>query len=180
MPRIFIAIPLAVSVRAALGEVRQRNDNNFRWVAENQYHITLRFLGEVTEAELDRVQAAVRQAVVGWQERMNLSVRGLGAFPNVRRARILWAGVEGDAAALKRLHARVEAQLVGHGFASEERPFRPHITLARLRTPGPLPAYLERYREHTFGNWRVERIHVIESELSPAGPRYTVRLNVPV
>lgn len=178
MPRIFIAIPIDEAVCTALGALRKRDAPGFRWVADDQYHITLRFLGDVTETQASMAGEAVADATNGWTDSIYLSAKGLGAFPNPTRARVVWAGLEGDVSHLKRLQERVEARLIDAGFPAEDRPFRPHITMARLRSPAPVAPLLHTYTGHTFGSWSVNQVQVIESVLQPQGPQYRVRREI--
>lgn len=195
MPRIFVAIPVAGPVRAALGRLRRHPAPALRWVAEHQYHITLKFLGDVDEAGVAAVHEAVAQAVAATPlprrhdstgagaegvhaAGLHLVARGIGAFPSPRRARVVWAGVAGEAEALVRLQAAVADRLSFLPVDADEKPFTPHITVARSRRPGPLPAALQTYADHEFGRWRADAVEVVESRLQPTGPRYIVRHRV--
>lgn len=189
MPRIFVAVPVEESVRAAIAGLRAVPAPQLRWVAEHQYHITLRFLGEIREADVDAVETAVRKAIsetfpaAGGDgpspAGLELVARGVGAFPSPNLARVVWVGVEGDVAALKRLQEAVARRLHGLG-EPEDRPFSPHITVARARQPSPLPDALRRFEGHEFGRWNADAAEIIESVLTPAGPIYTVRGRVPL
>ena len=197
MPRIFVAIPVAPTGRGGLGQLGAHKAPALRWVAEHQYHITLKFLGDVDENDVAAVHEAVEQAVATAMparparivdeaaadpsaDGLLLVARGVGAFPNPRRARVIWAGVAGDVVPLRRVQAAVNEQLGLRGFEADDRPFSPHITVARARQPLPLPKVLEAYAEHDFGRWRAEHIVVVESVLTPSGPHYTVRSRIPL
>src|SRR5690606_41698407 len=111
MPRIFVAVPVEESVRANIAGLRAVPAPQLRWVAEHQYHITLRFLGEIREADVDAVETAVREAIsetfpaAGGDgpspAGLELVARGVGAFPSPNLARVVWVGVEGAVAALR-------------------------------------------------------------------------------
>lgn len=180
MHRIFVAVPLAAEVKAALSAIPRVGGHAVRWGKESQYHITLKFLGEMDGERVKAVERATRGVVEPWSEPITLSAKGLGAFPHLDRARILWAGIDGEVGRLKRLQAELDGALAASGFPVEKRPFRPHITLARMRTEGPLPPPLHAYLQHDFGSWRVECVQVIESELLPTGPKYTVLHQLPI
>lgn len=188
-PRIFIALAVGDEVRRRLSTfvdgVRAGGSpgvGSFRWVAEHQYHITLKFLGEIARDKVESVCDGVEAAAVAFSSdgggrrlgRLRLRAQTLGAFPDERRTRVLWVGVKGDERPLVDLQRRVDAQLRLRGFASDRRPFRPHITIARARHVRPLPEVFAPYMENMFGLWEVDRMQVIESELLPTGPRYTV------
>lgn len=178
MPRIFVAIPLDAHVRNALDAWPKPDIPTARWVRKEQYHITLKFLGDVTPPQVESVGAAVRQIASEWSGPIQLGVEGIGAFPNVKRARIVWAGLVGDIQGLAGLQRRVEDALATEGFEREERAFRPHITLARIKVPQPLPRFEGPSR--SFGRWTAQCIQVMESVLHPEGARYSVRVEAPL
>lgn len=174
--RAFVAVPLAEGVRMALAswqeEVRSRL-NGFKWVEPGNLHLTLRFLGDVPE---DRI-AAVGQALTAAARRLSpfdLGVRGAGAFPRLEEPRVLWAGIEG-CPELQALHQAVEAALVEQGWPREERPFRPHLTLARAREPRRRPdvaALMAPVRRRRWGEMMVEGFTLYSSTLTRIGPIY--------
>lgn len=181
MPRIFVSVPVAAPVRSAMSGLRRHHVSSLRWVAEHQYHITLKFLGEIPEPHVQLVRSAVEQAAAAVGDgRIRLSARGVGAFPDVRRARIVWVGVSGEADRLRTVQRAVEERLTAAGFAPDGRRFTPHITVARARQPVSLPPELVTYESHVFGAWEVDGIDIIESRLTPTGPHYTVRHHVPL
>jgi len=144
------------------------------WIAAGNLHVTLKFLGRVDAARLPEIEAVLADAAA-LAAPFELAVRGLGAFPSARRARVLWAGASGGAAAA-RLATDVDEVLGGVGFTPEARPFTPHVTLGRVRTPRPnaaLAGALTAADGREFGHVRVERLSLMRSELSPRGARYT-------
>lgn len=174
MPRIFIAIPVSQAVRAAVAALPHPPAAPLRWVSEGQLHITLRFLGKISKHETDEALEATRAAAAG-ASALQLDARGVGAFPNPGRARVVWVGVTGQVAELRALQGSLEEQLAARGFARAERPFTPHITVARSGKPGPLPAGLRTRADQEFGSWQVDVLQLVESQLGPAGARYFVR-----
>lgn len=176
VPRLFIAVPVAPAVRAAIAALPREDTVSFRWVAPEQYHITLKFLGDVDEADVTTVHEGVEEAVAAGPVRaFSLAAQGIGAFPNSRQPRVVWVGVAGSLTSMHNLQTRIENSLAARGFPRERRPFRPHITIARARSDAPFPAPLKPHAAAEFGQWQVQRIHVMESQLSPSGPRYTIR-----
>ena len=138
-------------------------------------HLTLKFLGSVPEASIEPVTGALRDASLGMSP-FEACIRGLDAFPSAGRPRVLWAGVTDGAAQMTELAGRVDTTLSALGFAREERPFSPHITLGRMRRPGRDPALtdaLGRGATREFGRMRVPSVSLMRSELSPRGARYT-------
>lgn len=175
MPRIFIAAPISPAVRAGIAALPQPAEAPLRWVKEDQLHITLSFLGEISEGQIDQVLGATREAAAVNPAAFRLDARGLGAFPSERRARVVWVGVSGQVAELQAVQLSLETQLAARGFPREERPFAPHITIARSRKPGPLPAELQEFAAHDFGSWQVGALQLIESRLGSAGAQYLLR-----
>lgn len=148
-----------------------------KWVPAHQFHFTLKFLGEVAEADADRAMAAVERVAAGVKP-FAAALRGLGAFPVPSRPSVLWAGLAEGAEELDRLAARVEREMAQAGFAPERRPFKPHLTLGRVRegafVPGAVQEGLARAGGQEFGRFGVERVVLMKSELTPRGPIYSV------
>ena len=135
----------------------------------------MRFIGAVTPAQVALVKVATREAV-NEVTPFTIALRQLGAFPSLHRPQILWVGVEDGAAELQALAAKLETQLAHHRFPPEERPFRPHLTLARIRDErqwGDVVRALTQFRDFGVGSQRVQAVTVMESELTPRGPVYT-------
>lgn len=180
--RTFIAINLPAEVRQRLGQFQEQlrqaaPGQGVRWTGPDQIHLTLRFLGNVPEPELPRLSQALTQACQSAGP-FELEAQGAGAFPDLNRPRILWVGLVGAVAALAQLQAAVLEATRGWGEL-EDRPFHPHLTLGRVKTPEPrllarLGAALQRASSLSFGQWQVHRVELMRSDLSPAGPRYTV------
>src|SRR5690242_10374153 len=129
--RAFIAIDLPESVRAALAEVQHAVRDaarDARWTRPEGTHLTLKFLGQISDAQVQVVVQAL--AKVERFEPFPIEVKGFGFFPGEKRPRVFWAGLEAPAA-LAELAARIERDLEKIGFAPENRPFAPHLTLAR-------------------------------------------------
>ncbi|MBI4594160.1 MAG: RNA 2',3'-cyclic phosphodiesterase, partial [Candidatus Rokubacteria bacterium] len=166
------------AVRAALGaEIAGLRPlaRGVAWVAAENLHVTLKFLGEVDPDRLDRVAAALATVASG-RAPFDLVVEGLGAFPSATRPRVVWAGLARGAHALAALAVSVEDALAGLGFAREARPFASHVTLGRAREPRPDPSLARAIgvaASRAFGAARVDRVTLMGSELHPRGARYT-------
>ena len=175
--RLFLAINFPAEVRgevhAATAPLRECAPD-VAWVVEPRLHMTLRFFGEVPEERLESIQAAVA-TVAGQHRELVMVVGGIGAFPNFRRARVVWMGVAHEPR-LELLHHDIEVACEQLGFDVEGRPFRPHLTLARIRTPLPEERLrlLSRVAKQTQyrGEFIVRSIDVMQSDLSTAGPQY--------
>jgi len=146
-------------------------------VAEDGLHLTLRFLGEITPHEVERVRDAARVAAASATP-FSITLAGGGAFPSLREPRVVWVGVADGAAPLVALARSLEAALVACGFPPEARAFQPHLTVARARSAGRLPdlralaSRLTGAAAPVIGAQRVEAIVVVESTLRPTGPTY--------
>ena len=172
--RLFFAIELAGDVQdlldAATASLRAEAPE-LAWLDREKRHLTLKFLGDVDEQSVPGL--ADRAAAL--HAPLQMHVREVGAFPNFRRARVVWIGVEQERR-LELLHHDLELACERAGFEVEGRPFRPHITLARVRSPLPVDrlralarvARSVRVRATTL----VERITLLESTLAPSGARY--------
>jgi len=173
-----VAIRLDETVRAALGaaiEGLRRVARDVAWVAPENLHLTLKFLGQVREARTAELVAAIAQATSGFAA-FEATVAGLGAFPTPTRPRVIWAGVGRGADALVGLAGRVDEALAALGFEREPRPFSPHATLGRVRTSRRDPALADALlagEGREFGRLSVERVALMRSDLSSRGARYT-------
>ena len=175
--RLFFAIELSDAVQDLLDEATtslRAAAPDLAWVAREKRHLTLKFLGDVAEEAVPRLTTAAERAAAAHGP-LEMSVREIGAFPNFRRARVVWIGVEQERR-LELLHHDLELACEHEGFEVEGRPFRPHVTLARVRDPLPVDrmkalARLARsVRVHA--SVLVERITLLESILAPSGARY--------
>jgi 2'-5' RNA ligase len=179
--RLFVAINLPGEVRQALwaaaAPVRELG-LAVRWVRPEGIHVTLKFLGEVAAEREPELHAALGRAAGGVRA-LTLVVNGFGAFPGVKRPRVIWAGLKPDPS-LDALQRRVEDQFVPLGFPPEDRPFRPHLTLgraardARPQDQDGLEATLLRLR-HEEQTTRVESVDLMQSVLQAGGAVYQVR-----
>lgn len=176
--RCFVAVgvggPAARALLACQRELKACGAS-VKWTAPEQLHLTLKFLGEVQPATV----AAAREALAPLFTReapFTLTLSGLGAFPSPARAQVLWAGVTEGRETLTRLAAAAEAALVPAGVPAENRPFKPHLTLGRVREGGLSPALVEAVtagRGRAFGATQVEQVVLMRSRLTPQGPVYT-------
>jgi len=150
------------------------------WVARDNVHVTLKFLGSVETARLGDVERALATAVAD-HGAFDLDVRGLGAFPSNTRPRVLWAGVGAGAADVTTLAARTDETLAALGFPREARPFAAHVTLGRVREPRVDPGFGQALSAaEAFGCVRIGQVSLMRSQLSPRGARYTVLAHLPL
>jgi RNA 2',3'-cyclic 3'-phosphodiesterase len=178
--RAFVAMSLPVEVRdhvaSVLGQLADRAPRgSVRWVTPDNVHLTLRFLGD-TQVELIPRIAAALDAVGGEHGGFELRLAKTGCFPNPRRPRVIWIGLDGETAALSTLHGAVERALAPLGWPPEEREFSPHLTLGRVKDSRKVvEARLPWGQQHEPRPWRVEEVHLVESRLLPTGAVYTKR-----
>jgi len=175
--RLFLAIELADDVQdlldAATASLRAEAPE-LAWLDREKRHLTLKFLGDVDAQSLAGLADAADRAAAR-HSAMEMSVHEVGAFPNFRRARVVWIGVEQERR-LELLHHDLELACESARFEVEGRPFRPHITLARVRNPLPADRMKAFARVARWVRVRatvpVERITLFESTLAPSGARY--------
>ncbi|MGQ9545760.1 MAG: RNA 2',3'-cyclic phosphodiesterase [Dehalococcoidia bacterium] len=180
--RSFIAIELPKEAKEGLAGLRkglERGDQGFvKWVEPGGIHLTLKFLGNIPFKRVTEITKAIEEVAQGISP-FHLEISGLGAFPNLKQVRVFWVGISGEVDKLSRLQQNIDSALVGLGFAREERPFVPHLTLARIREGA---STLER---RSFGELvastvledkypiEVDAISLMRSQLAPAGAIYT-------
>jgi len=182
MLRLFVAVELPPEVRRALVVAMDMLRNAartdaLRWVRIDGVHLTLEFLGAVEESRADAISAALRAGVRGLAP-FDMTLLGLGSFGGRGQMRVVWLGVGGDGGALADLADRVADSLEPLGFERDERGFNGHLTLARVRDDTP-PAVRERlhdlvmrFNAPEFPWFRVERISLMQSTLTPGGSIY--------
>jgi 2'-5' RNA ligase len=178
--RTFIAVGLDKPIRdrlLALQETLARAESEVKWVERENLHVTLLFLGEVTDRDIPAVCQAVGDCCKE-QASFTLSVETAGCFPNPRRPRTLWAGVGEGTQELVALHDALEPPLLDLGcYRREERQYTPHITLGRVRSERPderLAMALAKQTGWRGGSMVVRDVLVMSSELRPQGPEYTL------
>ena len=180
--RSFIAIELPEEAKEGLARLKkelERDKHNFvKWVDPRGIHLTLKFLGNIPSKQVTEITEAIAGVAQGISP-FHLEIGGLGAFPSLRQARVLWVGIGGEVEKLSGLQQNIDSALAALRFAKEERSFVPHLTLARIRQ-GASP--LER---RSFGELvgstifedkyrvTVESISLMRSQLTPAGAIYT-------
>ncbi len=153
-----------------------------KWVEPDNLHVTLVFLGEVEDRELLKV-CRITEECARKQRSTPLSVEKLGCFPNFRRPRIVWVGIGDGSQTLSDLHEDLESQFSDLGYRREERRYTPHMTLGRVKTElsnDRFAAALTKHAHWRGGDTVLSELHVMSSELSPRGPRYTVLSRAPL
>ncbi len=176
--RAFIAVQIPGQIKQRFGEIQrtlERSRADVRWVKPGNTHVTLQFLGDTPVDRIDEIESALSR--VGDSHRgFDISIGGLGVFPNERRPRVVWIGVLQGADSLAALQSSVSREMKKLGFKPEKRGYSPHITLGRVKSPNnveKLMHLLHAQSEFQAGTFRATEIHLIRSVLSSEGPTYS-------
>jgi RNA 2',3'-cyclic 3'-phosphodiesterase len=146
-----------------------------RWVRPRNLHLTLKFLGDIPASIVADAGHALRQACRGIGP-LALTVQGMGAFPGIRRARVLWIGLGGQVEGLQLLYTRIEDELANLGLAREKRGFKAHLTLARIKAPvapQELAAAVQEVGNYEPRPFWARQLVLYKSDLKPQGAVYT-------
>ncbi|HAF14077.1 MAG TPA: RNA 2',3'-cyclic phosphodiesterase [Blastocatellia bacterium] len=180
MWRVFCAVEIPESVRQrVLQHVASLRaavpDAHASWSRDPNLHLTLKFLGEISQTSVQKFSNAASRAVVGCAP-FTILLGQTGAFPKDSSPRVLWIGVNDAVGKLAKLHARLEDESVNAGFKKEERDFNPHLTVARLRQPRHARTLVSAHMQMGFepAEITVSELLVIRSELGSEGSKYTV------
>lgn len=176
--RAFMAIELPDAVKARLAGLTKRLQGpgpKVSWVRTENLHLTLVFLGDIQEAQASALASLVTEPYAAMRP-FALGVRGLGAFPSLRKPEVIWTGVEGDEAPLAAVHATATRAVDACGIPCDKKQFRPHLTLGRVRDARQGELLCERIdaeQQFEAGDFHVGAVSLFMSELRPSGPRYT-------
>jgi len=183
--RAFLAIEPPETVRQAMAVVQNRLkycvSGAISWVRPEGIHLTLKFFGNIAETDIDRISAAVEPVAARFAP-LDLQVRRVGLFPDSRRPRVIWLGLEGDVSALKALQEEADRGLERYGFSREDRPFRAHLTLARIKSPRGLTGLdriMKKSEVYEAGRFRAEGLTLFRSDLTPQGAIYSKLASYP-
>ncbi|MBD3167325.1 RNA 2',3'-cyclic phosphodiesterase [bacterium] len=174
--RAFIAIDTTDEAKRALEEtaleLRDR-DCRVTWVKPDKMHLTVKFLGDIDEEQADELGTSLDRVAAGFAP-FDMALEGVGAFPNPKRARVVWVGIEEDPL-LVALHGKIESAAEAVGVERDPRSFRPHLTLGRVKELPKRSGLPGRIMDATFERLivPVEELILFRSELTPKGPIYT-------
>ena len=186
--RLFVALAIPAAVRdnlaALLKDLRDLSlrvgDKRGRWVRPENLHVTLKFVGEAADTQLEGIRDAL--AKIRSDAPIDLQFRGLGYFPHEKHPRVLWVGLNASSN-LALLAGDIDRALEAQGVAPEKRAFAPHVTLARFEPPGlheKLGAAIQKNFQREFGSFQARDFHLIESKLRPSGAEYTTLASFPL
>jgi len=178
--RAFLAIPLPRQLQDSISSIQRQLQTKIpdtRWVDPKNLHLTLHFFGEIAQETLEKIKVSVL-SVKGCKRPFQVEVKGLGAFPNPHRPRILWLDLE-PTDQLKQLHQNYSEALHQTGVFLESRPYSPHLTIGRLRQPQPdLTDLFHSVGRRSIGMLTVDKLILYESHLRPGGAEHIPLLTV--
>lgn len=175
--RLFIAIEIPDAIKAELTKLQtelRRAGADVGWTKPENIHLTLRFLGEVGEWQLDDLKRLCTETAAEFQP-FTLRLKDTGYFPNFRQPRVLWVGLAGEIGTAEELQERLEERLISIGFVQQDKAFKPHLTIGRVKSAKnvkPLVAKVEMYSLPEMA-FEVGEIVLMKSDLHPAGALYT-------
>src|SRR5467141_407743 len=181
--RSFISIDLEdqqiLSRIASILSSLQSLGGDLKPVERENIHLTLKFLGNVPAPRLGEVKSSLQQVIFS---AFTAEVKGAGAFPNLNHMNVIWVGVNEGWSQVEQIFEQVEKLLSGVGFRQENRPFSPHITIARVRSGrkrDEIANFLQHLSDESFGTITLDKVRLKQSILSGSGPRYSTLLEVP-
>ena len=185
--RSFIAVDLPDEIRSHLQQIIQslRNEipqRTVRWVAVNNVHLTLMFLGDVPAVNLQQIRENLSSEIPLYSQ-CDIQIAGVGAFPSTRRPRVIWVGVEYDKA-LKDIWSGIQRRMNYLGFPRDSRPFAPHLTIGRINRIAThddiqlISHEIQEKKSVQVGSAQISSVHLYQSELKMGGSVYTKLLSI--
>jgi len=173
--RTFISITVPENLKGGIGSLLERlkeeEGSRVRWIKADSAHVTLKFLGDVDQDQVEPIIVSLTQSVEGIHP-FTVKIREMSAFPNPAYPKVIWLGLSESTGRLKELVTRVNDGLERFGFEREDRGFHPHLTLGRVKSlnrKGPLIRKIQEFRNHEIGSMEVDRIFLMRSDLNPRG-----------
>lgn len=176
--RTFVAFELPEPVVAFMAGIQQRLKSRglrVRWVRPQNIHLTLKFFGNIDPAEVEKISSAMA-AAAGSTTPLALSAKGVGVFPGIQRARVIWVGLAGQTAQLAALQKTLDDRLQQVGFAADSRTFQGHLTLGRFKArthPRRLVEVLQEFTGIVSEPFTADALCLFKSDLQPAGAVYS-------
>jgi 2'-5' RNA ligase len=181
--RLFVAIPMPEAVRNEITGVQQElqrlvSHDAVRWMKPEQFHLTLRFLGDVPVERVAALQEAVNAVCLG-SSALRLRAQGVGFFPNARSPRVIWAGVNDGEGRLVDLQKKIEAAVQPFAEGPSSENFAGHVTVGRVKflkrlEIEKLAAHAQAVKDRLLGEWTANEIEIVQSRLSPAGAQHSL------
>lgn len=175
--RIFIAIELSEEIRNSLALIQTHlkySGADVKWVEKDNIHLTLKFLGDINDEKCELVKSALDKIAKSTRP-FGISIKDIGAFPNIDYPRVIWVGLDKGANESKTLAVNINEELSKIGFQKDSRPFAPHLTIGRVRSPKNKAALKEKMLGYEFSavsSQRIDSMFLFQSTLTPKGPVY--------
>jgi RNA 2',3'-cyclic 3'-phosphodiesterase len=186
--RVFIAVEIPLTIRQAISSqtesLRGELGSLVRWVPVENMHLTLKFIGDAAPANVNQLTQMLTAEAAGCDS-FGMQIGGFGSFPNSRRARVIWIGIQAPAA-LQSLQHCIESAAARLSYEPEMRPFSPHLTIGRVRQQvsaseqQQVRAALEKMQIGALGSAEVTSVHLFKSDLKPTGAVYTRLFSAPL
>jgi 2'-5' RNA ligase len=177
--RAFLAIELPEDILQAMSRLQEKLkreiNGRISWTRPQGQHLTLKFFGDISKEDVNNICSAVQNRIVSEQS-LNLKIEKLGVFPDTRKPRVIWCGITDDEERLLVFQKKLDSDFANIGFPSEERPFRAHLTLARIKDSRDLTGMsevLKKYGAFVAGEFNCKELILFQSNLSPQGAVYT-------
>ncbi|MCF6156440.1 MAG: RNA 2',3'-cyclic phosphodiesterase [Candidatus Brocadia sp.] len=176
--RLFVAVEITGEIRKKLAEFQdklKKVDADVSWVAPENLHITLKFIGAIDEEKIEAVTNIIKDSVTHIRP-FDLDYRGIGTLPTEKNPRVIFADVIDPGGVLAKIHERLDNQLMALGVEHEDRNFEAHLTVGRIKTRRNVRKLIENlnsYNGFDFGSEHVSQVVLMKSDLSPEGPIYT-------
>lgn len=183
--RAFICFKLPGRIISSIRGLQKSMHNSglqVRWVRPENIHLTIKFLGNIRVSDINDIEIAVQETAVNFSPLL-LSAGGAGVFPNIRKPRVIWTGIEGQRKELVDLQKMLAEKLGCIGFPKETRPFKGHLTIGRLKgrvDSRKLAENISRVNSFTTKQFFCDRIFLMQSELKPSGPIYSRLMSEPL
>ncbi|MBF0385401.1 MAG: RNA 2',3'-cyclic phosphodiesterase [Candidatus Omnitrophica bacterium] len=177
--RLFIAIELNKEIKNLIKEVQNHFiniDSGIKWVRPENAHITLKFLGDTTEEEIKDITTALNEIANSFKP-FSVTLSDLGAFPSLKHPSIIWIGAKENPVEMQNLSSNVENRMEQLGFEKENRPFKLHITIGRVKNHRDISSFvsrLETYKITSMPTIHCDSLSLFNSTLTPAGPEYEI------
>jgi len=177
--RAFLAIEQPEDILQEISRLQEKLkreiSGRLSWTRPQGQHLTLKFFGDISKEDINSISAAVQKRTVA-EQKLNLKIEKLGVFPDVRRPRVLWCAVTGDTEKLINLQKKLDGDFAALSFPAEDRSFKAHLTLARIKDPRDITGMseaLKKYDSFKAGEFVADKLFLFQSTLSPQGAVYT-------
>lgn len=177
--RSFLAFELPSDIKKMVTHVSEDvrgSKLNVKWVKVDNIHLTVVFMGNISTEDVPAIREGIKKGCLGFDP-FDISLKGLGVFPDTRRPRVLWLGLEGEIERMSSFKKDLQERLKTFGIKEEKRSFKPHLTLGRFRKPNRgdpiLEGIISRYKDLESPVCPLEELVMFKSELKPEGAKYT-------